>query len=108
VRAGEKLSIAVKVERTAGWDGDVQFAGFDLPTGATVALVTVGKGATKGKVELTMPAKAKAGTYTFTINGAGQAPRDYGRPADPKGAKPTNVRAVYPSNPITVEVVEGK
>lgn len=106
VAAGEKLSIAIQLERTAGWEGDVQLAGYDLPVNSTVALVTVGKAATEGKVELTIPAKAKAGTYTFTINGAGQAPRDYGRPADPKGTKAGNVRAVYPSNPITVTVVD--
>lgn len=103
VAAGGKLTIPVTIERTPGWDGDVQLSGFDLPPNATVALVTVAKGATAGAVELVVPDKAKPGTYTFTINGAGQAPRDYGRPVDPK-AKPANTRVVYPSNAITVTI----
>jgi hypothetical protein len=101
--AGEKVSFTMKVERLARWEGDVQIAGYDLPPGATVGLATIAKNATEAKVELALPAKIKPGTYTFTLNGAGQAARDFGRPADPK-AKAGNVRAVYPSNAVTVTV----
>jgi hypothetical protein len=102
--AGEKLPIAVQVERAAGWDENVQLSGFDLPPGATVALVSVAKGATRGQVELVLPPNLRPGTYTFTVNGAGQVSRDYGRPSDPKKPRGANVRVVYPSNPITISV----
>ena len=78
--------------------------GRDLPQNATVALVTVAKGAGEGKVELTLPANLKPGTYTFTINGAGQAPRDYAKQRDPSKPRGNNVRVVYPSNPITITI----
>ena len=112
VKAGAKLSIAIAVERAAGFEGDIQLAGYDLPTNAAIPLVTVGKAATAGKVEMTVPANMKPGPYTFTINGAGQAPRDYGHAgtvkeeprADPKKAKGNNVRVLVPSNAITVTV----
>ena len=108
VAAGGKLAIAINIERLMGWEGDVQLSGFDLPsTNATMPLVTVGKASTVGKVELTLPANLKPGSYTFTVNGAGQALREFGRPADPKKAKGANVRVLGPSNPITV-VVEAK
>lgn len=42
------------------------------------------------------------------MNGAGQAPRDYAFAPDPKRAKAGNVRAVYPSNAITVAVEAAK
>ena len=51
-------------------------------------------------------ANLKPGDYTFTINGAGQAPRDFASGPDPKRPKAANVRVVYPSNPITVTVAE--
>ena len=74
----------MKLDRAADWTESVQLSGFDLPPGATVALVNVAKGATEGKVEVALPANLKPGTYTFTINGAGQVPRDYAREKDPK------------------------
>lgn len=104
VSAGEKLPITVKLERAGDWTESVQLSGFDLPQNATVALVTVAKGAGEGKVELTLPANLKPGTYTFTINGAGQAPRDYAKQRDPNKPRGNNVRVVYPSNPITITI----
>jgi hypothetical protein len=104
VTAGEKLPIVVRVERAADWADNVQLAGFNLPPGATVALVPVAKNATEGKVELALPANAKPGTYTFLITGAGQVPRDYGQPRDPKKPRANNLRDIYPSNPITITI----
>ncbi len=92
------------MQRAADWNESVQLSGFDLPNGATVALVTVAKGASEGKVEVLLATKVKPGTYTFTINGAGQVPRDYLLPRDPKRARANNIRAVFPSNPITITV----
>jgi hypothetical protein len=105
-KAGDKVTINVKLTRAAGWNESIQLSGFDLPQNATVALVTVAKGANEGKVEMALPANVKPGTYTFTVNGAGQVPRDYALVRDPK--KPAaNLRETYPSNPITIKV-EGK
>jgi hypothetical protein len=105
--AGEKLSIAVRVERALDWAESIQLSGFDLPDRTSVALASVSKGSTEAKVELTLPPNTRPGTYTFTINGAGQAPEDYARERDPKRPRGKNVRAVYPSNPITVTVLAG-
>ena len=106
--AGSKVTLKIKIQRAADWTGPVQLSGFDLPPNATVALATVANGATEGKVDLTLPAKMPPGPYTFTINGAGQAPRDYAQPRGEKKNAPkgrgANVRAVYPSNPITITV----
>jgi hypothetical protein len=101
---GDKLTIKVKVDRATDWSEAVQLSGYDLPNGATVALVTVPKGANEATVELVLPANLRPGTWTFTINGAGQVAGDYGRPPDPKRPKANNVRQVYPSNPIIITV----
>jgi hypothetical protein len=105
VTAGAKLPITVRVERAADWAEGIQLSGFDLPDRSTVALVSVAKGATEAKVELALAANVRPGTYTFTINGAGQALEDYARTRDPKKPRGRNVRAVYPSNPITITVL---
>jgi hypothetical protein len=104
--AGDKFSFAVKLERASDWTGAVQLSGFDLPPGATVALVNVAAGATEAKVELALPKNLKPGDYSFTINGAGQAPKDYAGQRDPKKPRGNNVRAIFPSNAITITVVE--
>jgi len=66
--------------------------------------VTVPKGFTEGKVELALAANTKPGTYTFTINGAGQVPRDYTGKPSPKTPNGNNTRVVYPGDPITITV----
>src|SRR5207253_1989386 len=96
--AGDKLPIQVKVARADNWAENVQLSGFDLPNGGNIPLVTVAKGAAEGKVELTLPANLKPGTYTFTVNGAGQAARDFTRAPDPQRPRAPNVRVVFPSN----------
>jgi hypothetical protein len=106
VAPGEKLSIAIKIERAADWSEPIQLAGFDMPTNATMALVNVAKGATTATAEVVLPMNLRPGTYTFTVNGAGQVLRDYGRPPDPKRAKANNVRQVVPSNAITITVAK--
>jgi hypothetical protein len=106
VKPGDKLPIAVTLERAGDWTGPVQLSGFDLPNNATVALVNVAADAKQGKVEVALPANLKPGTYTFTINGAGQVPRDYFAQRDPKKSRGNNVRAILPSNPITINVAE--
>jgi hypothetical protein len=103
---GGKVALKVRVERAGDWAGPVQLSGFDLPPNATVALVTVAKDAAEGKVELTLPAKLRPGSYTFTINGAGQVEREYGTAGGTKKGPARNVRAVYPSNAVTVTVTE--
>jgi Bacterial pre-peptidase C-terminal domain len=103
-KPGDKLTIDVKLIRTAGWDEPVQLSGFDLPQNAAVALVNVAKGVGNGKVDVVLPAKLAPGTYTFTINGAAQVPRDYALVRDPKKPRAANVREIYPSNPITINV----
>jgi hypothetical protein len=107
VKPGDKVAITVKLTRAADWNEAVQLSGFDLPENATVALVNVAKGANEGTVEVVLPANVKPGTYTFTINGAGQVPRDYALVRDPKKPRANNVREAYPSNAITIKV-EGK
>ena len=62
------------------------------------------KGVNEGKVEVVLPANSKPGTYTFTINGAGQVARDYALVRDPKKPRAANVRETYPSNAITIKV----
>jgi Bacterial pre-peptidase C-terminal domain len=106
-KPGDKVTITVKLTRAAEWNEAIQLSGFDLPDNATVALVNVAKSANEGTVEVVLPANAKPGTYTFTINGAGQVPRDYAPVRDPKKPRANNVRATYPSNAITIKV-EGK
>ena len=103
---GEKLVIAIKIDRAADWSEPVQLAGFDLPSNTTMALVNIAKGATSVTAEAVLPMNLRPGTYTFTVNGAGQVARDYGRPPDPKRPKGNNVRQVYPSNAITITVVK--
>src|SRR5207244_1266224 len=100
----EKLVVDVKVARAADWTDSIQLAGFDLPQNVTIGLVTLAKGVGEGKAEVMIPANLKPGTYTFTINGAGQAPRDYNRPGDPTKPRGANMRVVYPSNAITITV----
>jgi hypothetical protein len=110
VAPGEKLSIAVKVERAKDWSESVQFAGYDLPQNATIGLVTVPNGAGEGKVELSLPANLKPGTYSFVLTAAGQVPRDYAlTPASntPRG-NGQRMRVVYPTNAITITVTSTK
>ncbi len=105
VNPGEKVAIAVRLDRAADWDQPVQVSGFDLPEGATVALVNIPKGSKEARAELSLPAKLRPGPYTFTLNGAGQVPRDYIAKRDPSKPRGNNVRATFPSNPITIDVV---
>ena len=110
VAPGEKLAIAVKVARAKDWAESVQFSGYDLPQNATVGLVTVPNGAGEGKVELSVPANLKPGTYTFILTAAGQVPRDYAlTPASntPRG-NGQRMRVVYPTNAITITVTAAK
>lgn len=107
VKPGETLAIRVRVDRAEDWSEDVQLSGFDLPNGSTMPLITVKKGAAEGKVELTVPANAKPGPYTFTINGSGQVPREYALQRDPTKPRGNNARAVGTSNPITITVGVG-
>jgi hypothetical protein len=104
VHAGEKLPIAVSLDRETDWAGAVQLSGFDLPPGVTVALVNVPAKSGEGKVELVLPSNLRPGPYSFTVQGAGQVPRDYLAQRDPKKPRGTNVRAVFPSNAITITV----
>ncbi len=104
VVAGEKTAISVTLRRASDWNGAVQLAGFDLPNNASIPLVNLADGKTEAKLELTLPANLKPGSYTFTINGAGQVSRDYLMPLDPKTPRGNNLRAVFPSNPITLNV----
>ena len=104
VVAGEKVSIRVEVERAEGWNENVQLTGLDLPQGAVMPLAAVPKGSLEAKVELSLPANLKAGTYSFCVSGAGQAPRDFVRAVDPARPRGANVRIVLPSNAITIVV----
>jgi hypothetical protein len=104
VTAGAKLPIVVKVERAANWGDAVQLSGFDLPQNCNIGLVSVAKNAAQGTAELTVPANMKPGTYTFTVTGAGQAPRDFACQPDTKRPRGANVRVVFPSNAITITV----
>ncbi|MCE9532351.1 MAG: PPC domain-containing protein [Planctomycetes bacterium] len=106
-KAGDKVTFTVKLARAAGWNESIQLSGFDMPQNTTMALGTIAKGANEGKVELVLPANTKPGTFTFTINGAGQVPRDYALVQDPKKPRAANVRETYPSNAIIIKV-EGK
>ena len=103
VTAGDKLSIAVKIDRANNWADSVQLSGYDLPANASVGLVTVAKGASAGTVELTLPKNLREGTYTFILHGAGQVPREYLGASNPQ-AKGVNLRVVFPSNAITLTV----
>ena len=104
VNAGDKVLIRVQVGRADSWNENVQLAGLDLPQGGTLPLVNVAKGSGEGKVELTLPANLKPGTYSFCISGAGQAPRDFVREADASRPRGANARIVLPSNPVTITV----
>jgi hypothetical protein len=104
IAAGEKLPIAVQIARASNWTESVQLSGHDLPQGATVALVTVPSGAGTGQVELSLPSKVRAGTYSFTLLGAGQVPRDYAGERGTSRGNAQRLRVVYPSNPITINV----
>ncbi len=103
---GEKLSIAIKIDRAADWSEPVQLAGYDMPNNATMALVNIAKGSATATAEVVLPMNLRPGTYTFTVNGAGQVARDYGRPPDPKRPRGNNIRQVYPSNAITITVAK--
>lgn len=102
--AGEKATIGVKVDRESSWNDNIQLSGYDLPQGAAIGLVTVNKGSVDGKVELTVPANTKPGTYSFIVTGAGQAARDFVREPDASRPRGANVRIVMPSNPVTITV----
>ncbi|MHC5544787.1 hypothetical protein ACYOEI_41670, partial [Singulisphaera rosea] len=78
--------------------------GLDLPPGASVALVSVASGTTEAKAELVLPSKLSPGPYSFAIQGAGQVPRDYIVQRDPNKTRGNSVRAVFPSNPITITI----
>jgi hypothetical protein len=94
----------VTIARAGDWNAPVQLSGFDLPGNTTVALVNVAAGATRGKVEVALGANVKPGTYSFTLNGAGQVPRDYFAQRDPAKPRGSNLRGIMPSNPITIIV----
>jgi len=104
VRPGEKLVLAVKAERAADWSDGLQLSGLDMPPGATMALAAIAKGTADGKVELSLPANTRAGTYTFAVVAAGQVPRDYAKQRDPSKPRGNNVRVLTPSNAITITV----
>ena len=100
---GETLPIDVSIDRAADWSDSLQLSGFDLPNNATVALVSVGRGAKSGKVQLKLPANAKPGPFTFTIQASGQVPRNYATETYP-AKRGNNIRVVATSNPITIQV----
>ncbi len=110
IHPGAKVAIKVNVQHAGDWNAPVQLSGFDLPNNARVNLVTIpptpGNAATvaEAKVELVLPNNLKPGPYTFTINGAGQVPRDYFAQRDPAKPRGNNVRGIFPSNPITIHV----
>ncbi|HEX3656958.1 MAG TPA: hypothetical protein VHV55_14170 [Pirellulales bacterium] len=101
--AGGRLAIDVTLSRAADWNEAVQLSGFDLPSGATMPLKQIAKGGTSGRVELLLAPTAKPGTFTFTVQGSGQVPRNYATETDPK-RRGNNIRAVVTSNPITVTI----
>ncbi len=105
--AGEKVPISVKVERAADWSDSIQLSAYDLPNGASVALVTVPKGGTESRVELVLPANLRPDTYSFVLTGAGQVASDYAGERTGKQARGPNMRVVFPSNPLTITVVGG-
>ena len=103
IAPGDTLPIDVTVDRAADWSDGLQLSGFDLPSNATVALVSIARGAKTGKVQLKLPANAKPGPFTFTIQASGQVPRNYATETEP-AKRGNNIRVVATSNPITIEV----
>jgi hypothetical protein len=101
---GARVRLGMRLERAADWTEPVQLSGLDLPPGASLQLVALPRGATEAQVELALPANLRPGTYTFAVAGAGQVPRDYLAVRDPHRPRGANVRAVYPSNPVTLIV----
>ena len=113
--AGDKLPIAVTLRpRRPTGPARCSSPASTCPTTRTSPWSTSPTSQTEAKVELALPANLKPGPYTFTINGAGQVPRDYLAPRDSKAEakdedksksrRGNNVRAVFPSNPITLTV----
>jgi hypothetical protein len=103
VAPGETLPIDVTIERAPDWSEGLQLSGFDLPNNATVALVSVGRGAKSGQVQLKLPTNAKPGPYTLTIQASGQVPKNYATETYP-AKRDNNIRVVATSNPLTIQV----
>lgn len=106
VEAGGTLKLTVTLERSADWSGAVQLSGFDLPPDAKAALVNLAAESVGAVFEVVLPPNLRPGAYTFLVQGAGQVPRDYGLKSGSKDSAGTKIRAVFPSNPITITVSE--
>jgi FtsP/CotA-like multicopper oxidase with cupredoxin domain len=68
-----------------------------MPPGLDVPLQKIGEGETQATMQLSTE-KMAPGTYCFIINGAAQVPFE----ATPGNKQ--NIRCVYPSNMITLEL----
>ncbi len=106
VEAGGTLKLNVTLERSADWSGAVQLSGFDLPPDAKAAAGEPGGGVGRCRIRGGVTPQSEAWSYTFLVQGSGQVPRDYGIKSGSKDSAGTKIRAVYPSNPITITVSE--
>ncbi|HLJ56728.1 MAG TPA: DVUA0089 family protein [Chthonomonadaceae bacterium] len=71
--AGGTVTLAVKVERTDGFDGPVEISVPGLPAGVTAAPLIIAKGQQEGKLTVTAAATAALGPIRLHVRGTGKA-----------------------------------
>ncbi len=101
IQQGQPLDLSISVRRGADMPNEVQLnaAGMPLPPGLTAPIVKAAAGANEAKMQLNTD-KLAPGVYSFILNGEGQVPYE-----EKPGANKKNIRCIYPTNPITVEVL---
>ena len=105
--AGEKLSISVKVERSAGWAESVQLSGFDLPDPGHRRAGDRAEGRQPGQGGTGLPRCSGRARTRSPSTVPARPPMIMPASPIPKGRGGRNVRAVFPSNPITITVNPG-
>jgi hypothetical protein len=100
LQPGQPLELTLQARRRADMPNEIQLAsaGMPLPNGLNVPIVKILPADSETKLQLDT-AKLEPGRYSFIINGEGQVP------FEEKPGNKRNIRCVYPTNSIQLEVL---
>lgn len=99
IEAGKKLELPLRCDRPLKeFTGPVTVIPLSFPNTVKMSQITVPAGKTEAKVTFDIPANAREGEYTFSVQGQGQVP------IETKDGKKQNTLVSLPSRPITIVV----